>query len=700
MAAFDWRSAPAWTEQTPAQRLALMGLLEADGRDYDSAANTVHANINRARGLGWDTDKVLNYRGKGNGYGWFQPLYEPTQFARALRLRQSPEYARLTAEAEEYLAGRSKDRVKGATHYLSHAPTMLALEAREPRKYRSWRGWSGFDPSLGDYAGKTYQDASHSFVTPQEAKQRATSDILTASTSGGVVKSQSQPEGPNQMPVVSAPLVAPGGPAPAGAGLLDPALTGSTKRQEAIAQLLMSQGNPIQAKSKWEAISRAFSGIGGAYIAGKADDKDTAKQKALIGLLGGQNLSPIEQYALASGEGKGFVLSKMLENQNKSGELEKLRANLFQSYGENISPELKRTIESGDLRTLQHISDQRVKNTIGDQKDNVTQAAIKRNFEILKQAFPNANPEDLKLYADQLGNKQTVSVTPDGKHQMNHLTGEALDLTTGTKRSTMLPFDPTWRTKQGAASPVPLGPGESLAVPPTEDGGATAAVMGSGAAGSPSPRYGGQSMPGVIEPADGSVPLGSPAYNETQKKVAEYQSQLRQLDDLENSFEPEFLMAKGRAKNTVDQWSDWLTGKEVFGTIDGRAQFTTGAEQFFNAYRVSITGAAAAQQELEMLRKATINMEIGPTEFKARMKQIRKRAEGELQAKYGLMRGGIQQPGAGKPPAGAPPATTPSPAAEAPPLPKDRSKLEKGTVYRLGDGRKAQYNGIGFDEVP
>lgn len=168
----DWRNDGVWRNLTPSQRLALMGLLERDGGDYASGINTIHANINRARALDWDTDRVLNFKGRGrdgtpNRYGWFQPLDEPGQRARADALLKHPDFALYDAEAQAAINGFVPDRVGGATHYLSKPGTMLALEAREPGKYKSWRSWTGFDPATREYRNQTAVDRSHAFLAPE-----------------------------------------------------------------------------------------------------------------------------------------------------------------------------------------------------------------------------------------------------------------------------------------------------------------------------------------------------------------------------------------------------------------------------------------------------------------------------------------------------------------------------------------------------
>lgn len=154
-----------------------MGMMERDGDDFDAGLNTMHANANRAKKLGWDTDSVLNFKGKGAGYGWFQPLDEPRQLARVKSLIQHPHFSRYVSEAEKLVRGEAEDRVGGATHYLSHPRKMVELSGgvyRAPdgtvrtnsRKYSSWPTWTGYDPDTGQYRNQTFADKSHAFLDP------------------------------------------------------------------------------------------------------------------------------------------------------------------------------------------------------------------------------------------------------------------------------------------------------------------------------------------------------------------------------------------------------------------------------------------------------------------------------------------------------------------------------------------------------
>jgi hypothetical protein len=82
------------------------------------------------------------------------------------RLLNSPEFPQLVEWAKRRIAGEEPDPVNGATHFLVHEKTMLALEARNPRKYRSWRKWTKFDPKTGQYGNVMLRDETHAFNAP------------------------------------------------------------------------------------------------------------------------------------------------------------------------------------------------------------------------------------------------------------------------------------------------------------------------------------------------------------------------------------------------------------------------------------------------------------------------------------------------------------------------------------------------------
>lgn len=148
-----------WKGLNQFEKAAAMALMEADGMRTDDAKNALGAMINRAAKNGEDLGHHVSR-------AIYQPTFESAQQARLPQILNSPQFREMTAWAERRAAGQEPDPVNGATHFLAHERTMLALEAREPGKYRSWRGWSGFDDKTGQYRGVLARDNSHAFVSP------------------------------------------------------------------------------------------------------------------------------------------------------------------------------------------------------------------------------------------------------------------------------------------------------------------------------------------------------------------------------------------------------------------------------------------------------------------------------------------------------------------------------------------------------
>jgi len=148
-----------WKGLNQFEKAAAMALMEADGMKPDDAKNALGAMINRAAKNGEDLGIHVSR-------AIYQPSFEPAQQARLGRILASPQFKEMVDFAQKRAAGEIPDPVNGATHFLAHEKTMLALEAREPNKYRSWRGWSGFDSSTGQYKTVRHRDGSHAFVAP------------------------------------------------------------------------------------------------------------------------------------------------------------------------------------------------------------------------------------------------------------------------------------------------------------------------------------------------------------------------------------------------------------------------------------------------------------------------------------------------------------------------------------------------------
>jgi hypothetical protein len=151
-----------WKGLNQFEKAAAMALMEADGMKPDDAKNALGAMINRAAKNGEDLGVHVSR-------AIYQPSFEPAQQARLGRILGSAQFKEMVDFARKRAAGEIPDPVNGATHFLAHERTMLALEAREPNKYRSWRGWSGFDSATGQYKTVRHRDGSHAFVAPSGA---------------------------------------------------------------------------------------------------------------------------------------------------------------------------------------------------------------------------------------------------------------------------------------------------------------------------------------------------------------------------------------------------------------------------------------------------------------------------------------------------------------------------------------------------
>tara|TARA_B100002003_G_scaffold241756_1_gene263859 strand:- start:327 stop:1568 length:1242 start_codon:yes stop_codon:yes gene_type:complete len=113
---------------------------------------------------------------------------------------------------------------------------------------------------------------------------------------------------------------------------------------------------------------------------------------------------------------------------------------------------------------------------------------------------------------------------------------------------------------------------------------------------------------------------------------------------LTKTYDPEFLTYR-------NQGEAWLTKQaEKLGVsvddarkqmLKDRTKFIQGVEGMFNAYRKEITGAAAAVQELERLKKAFINMDMSPSEFEAGLEFFLDESRRALRLKRKLLREGV-----------------------------------------------------------
>lgn len=140
---------------------------------------------------------------------------------------------------------------------------------------------------------------------------------------------------------------------------------------------------------------------------------------------------------------------------------------------------------------------------------------------------------------------------------------------------------------------------------------------------------------------DDKAALQRPVATEMQKDVIGGMETLESLAAIEKDFNPKNLTTMGRLYNTINEASDKLGVSIDPKTLRNNVRFRNNVDQFFNAYRKEITGAAAAEKELEQLKKSLLNTDQGPEAFKASLGQIKEKTQRALRLKRRLLREGL-----------------------------------------------------------
>jgi hypothetical protein len=105
-----------------------------------------------------------------------------------------------------------------------------------------------------------------------------------------------------------------------------------------------------------------------------------------------------------------------------------------------------------------------------------------------------------------------------------------------------------------------------------------------------------------------------------EKSIISGKRNISALNRLSQQFDKDFLTYKGRGKAFVSSLKSKLDielGEDEKQFLRNRRKFTQNVNQFFNAYRKDITGAAASMLELSSLKKAIFNTDLSPEEFQA-----------------------------------------------------------------------------------
>ncbi|MEO1503178.1 MAG: hypothetical protein AAFU68_03020 [Pseudomonadota bacterium] len=158
---------------------------------------------------------------------------------------------------------------------------------------------------------------------------------------------------------------------------------------------------------------------------------------------------------------------------------------------------------------------------------------------------------------------------------------------------------------------------------------------------------------GITIGPDGTVQIGGAGGSFGRKAQSELEADtlgaldtISMLNDIERRFDPEIFTYKDQAQNWMANQAEKL-GMDLSQTeqemLTRRTDMVIRVGQAFNAYRKAITGAAAAVQELDQLKRTYINEDMGPTQFRAALTALKRMAQKDLRIKSDLARAGISQ---------------------------------------------------------
>lgn len=147
---------------------------------------------------------------------------------------------------------------------------------------------------------------------------------------------------------------------------------------------------------------------------------------------------------------------------------------------------------------------------------------------------------------------------------------------------------------------------------------------------------------------DGTVTFGPPTsssnVSDMQKKVTSAIDSVAKLQSIEKAFDPKFLTYTGKGKQkllSVAEKAGVDLSREQQNALAKHREFIEGVEQFFNAYKKEITGAAAAVSEIQQLKESIINPDLSPTEFKASFDRLKREAVRTINIQNELLAKGI-----------------------------------------------------------
>ena len=348
------------------------------------------------------------------------------------------------------------------------------------------------------------------------------------------------------------------------------------QRSKILADMLNKMAYSSEApKSNLEGASRVLAAVAGGWKAKQQDKAELEKRSALAELLGGGAATPLQQYAMASGDPTmmNTMLAGEIAKDAKGPDAKTLRLNDLLQQG--VDPKIAHGIVNGSI-----------------------------------------------VFAQD---------------------GTMTDLTSGLRYgadgATVQLFTPN-----GAGAPLPAQ--NPQAAQGAQAGATVPASQGVQPAG-PTPTDG---LPAiaqdVINPRAGEIPLNKEQKSKLEEDSGSLAKTEATLQAIVDTIDPRMFTQQGR-------WANWLQDTANSFSIDPgvsdpyQAQTQRMAiKQLFNEYRKYVTGAAAAQQELQQLEEAFINSNMTAEQAYAAIETLLATGRRNYQINQKLVQRGLS-PGAG-----------------------------------------------------